>query len=207
MVTYCLAHLNRYMRAESPVLPTLEQKTINAFNSFYKKLKSTISKHITYMPGHLCVFSSCSASVAGMRLDAAERPYSLRRDVMLEQNQSEYSHLVNALSCHFCCLQSIWKQHIIEYAYYQSKLRCLLIIWSGGECSPILTVEKFQCIAICLFFFAEKNSYLILEIIIHSFMTPKTVCGMQDVDMSRLMKIWRVLGDRLIFFQWSCESV
>lgn len=37
--------------------------------------------------------ASRSASVAGMRLDAAERPYSLRRDVMLEQNQSDYSHL------------------------------------------------------------------------------------------------------------------
>lgn len=28
-----------------------------------------------------------------MRLDAAERPYSLRCDVMLEQNQSDYSNL------------------------------------------------------------------------------------------------------------------
>ncbi len=158
----------------------------------------------------MCFPVACrSASVAGMRLDAAERPYSLRRDVMLEQNQSEYSHLVNALSCHFCCLQSIWKQHIIEYAYYQSKLRCWLIIskWSGGECSPILTVEKFQCIAICLCFVAEKNCSLILEIIIHNCMTPKTVSGMQDVDISSLMQIWRVLGDRLYFFQWTCESV
>ncbi len=39
--------------------PNAWTKTINAFNSFYKKFKSTISKHITYIPGHLCVFSSC----------------------------------------------------------------------------------------------------------------------------------------------------
>lgn len=43
----------------------------------------------------ICVYfpvASRSASVAGMRLDA-ERPYSLRCDVMLEQNQSDYSNL------------------------------------------------------------------------------------------------------------------
>jgi len=69
----------------------MNNKRVKVFNSFFKKLKSKISKYIKYIPGRFVWFPLAprSASVAGMGLDDAERPYSLRCDVTLEQNQSD----------------------------------------------------------------------------------------------------------------------